>query len=121
MEKLFVISGKSAPAPAAYHPYPAYAQYPAESLYYPPMGGAHFVPYPYSVPQVPMGVHPQNQSSEETQGEYYYGTWYPTSGKDTDVNESNDLSEGIKFQKKIFSLKVETISSIKAFLEVGKK
>ena len=86
-------------AAAPYHHYPAYAQYPAESIYYPPMG-THFVPYPYNVPQVPMGP-PQNQSSEETQGEYYYGTWYPNTGKDNDANESNDQSEGNLFKLSI--------------------
>ena len=72
-----------------------------------------------------MGVPPQNQSSEETQGEYYYGTWYPTSGKDADVNESNDLSEGISIKsfkkKKKLKKKVSQTKSkwYRKFLEVA--
>ena len=53
---------------------------------------------PVSTPQTqPNQNQPQNNNStgsNEVQGEYHYGTWYPTNGKDNENGENDDHSEG---------------------------
>lgn len=86
--------------------YAHYPQYPVDGIYYQP--AVSYIPYipPFAVSTVPVSTPqhqpPSNQSNQphgnssnsEIQGEYHFGTWYPSVGKENDNAETDDHSEG---------------------------